>query len=146
RARHHDHRDVLCRRARLQRQREQLFDFDRDPMKRLTLVLLLAACGPEAARPPGVTGLEGLALTDLQPGTWLPGTHVVVTGHAFVDPSLGSARLRLLGTVDGTALDLEVPVHYVDAQHLDFDAAPQTFGHFTGQVILTFDSLVDGRA
>ena len=93
-------------------------------MKRLALLLCFAACGPQTARPPGVTGLEGLALTDLQPRTWLPGTHVVVSGHAFVDPTLGSARLRLTGSVDGMPLDTEVAVHYVDAQHLDFDANP----------------------
>jgi hypothetical protein len=114
-------------------------------MRRLALVLLIAACGPQEARPPGVTGLEGLMMTDIQPRTWLPGTHVVLTGHAFVDPTLGTARLRLTGSVDGTALDVEVPVRYVDAQHLDFEAQPATFGNFTGQAILTFDSLVDGQ-
>jgi hypothetical protein len=95
---------------------------------------------------PPATGLEGLSLTDLQPGTWLPGTHVVLSGHAFVDPSLGSARLRLSGTVDGNALDVEVPVHYIDANHLDFEANPPFFGHFSGQAILTFDSWVDALA
>ena len=114
-------------------------------MKRLALVLLVAACGPQTTRPPGVTGLEGLALTDVQPRSWLPGTHVVLTGHAFVDPTLGSARLRIVGTVDGMPVDVETPVNYDDAQHLDFEANPQTSGTFSGQLLLTFDSLVDGQ-
>jgi hypothetical protein len=116
--------------------------------KTIFLIVVLLGCGPEVVRPPGVTGLEGLSVADLQPRTWLPGTHVVVSGQSFVDPTLGAPRLRLTGTLGGKPIEKEAPATYVDATHVelyvDLDALGGA-GVFSGQAVLVFDSLVDGH-
>jgi len=95
-----------------------------------------------------VTGLEGLALSDLEPRTLLPGSRVTFIGKSFVDPGLGTARARFSGQVAGRGVDVEVPLTYDDAAHLEFSADIDQLGGvgaFHGQVQLVFDSLIDGQ-
>jgi hypothetical protein len=96
------------------------------------------------------TGLERLALTDIEPRLWLPGSHVAVYGASFVDSALGTATLSLRGQVSGQAVSFTVALTYVDPRTLSFDVDPAVLGGasgtFDGDIMLAFDSLIDGRS
>jgi len=76
-------------------------------MRALVLWILVCGCAPEIVGPRD-TGLEGLALTKVDPGLLLPGTLLVLTGQSFVPSTLGQTQVRLTGTLGGAAVDLEV--------------------------------------
>jgi hypothetical protein len=100
-------------------------------------------------RVPGVTGLEDLALSAVAPATWLPGTHVVISGQSFVDPVLGRAHLRLSGTLGPRSFDQELDATYLDSTQLTIDLPTDGLpgeGSFAGQAVVVFDSLVDGQS
>jgi hypothetical protein len=116
------------------------------------LVLFVVACGPGQITGSRDTGLDGLAVTRIDPGLVLPGTRVVVAGHSFVDSTLGATRLRLAGSLRGGALDIGLDVTYVNGGVLQIevnDGVVAAFGGlsgtFTGTATVEVESTVDHR-
>ncbi len=124
---------------------------------RLLSVLLLcaSACGPGSAT--ADTGLDGLAISAIDPGVVVRGSVIVVTGKSFVDTPWGTSELRLHGglVVGGGSheIDVRVPARFVDYDHLAVDV-DQGFitalgldgtdgGGFNGEVTVEVDSSVD---
>ncbi|MGE5187347.1 MAG: hypothetical protein ACM31C_35110 [Acidobacteriota bacterium] len=80
-------------------------------MLALALALALAGCAGASAPDPG---LEGLALSKVDPGTIIPGTKVVIAGASFVDDHWGQGTLHLVGQAGGKAVDVQWPAKFVD--------------------------------
>lgn len=125
---------------------------------RITHSLLLAlavgssvvACGEE---PQGRedSGLEGLALTDVNPRVVLPGSVLRLDGRSFLDRPLGVSWLRLEGGYGGYLIDAYLPATFVDFEHMEIEASPEilrllgpTASTFSGLAKLEVDYLPDG--
>jgi hypothetical protein len=111
---------------------------------RFLVAALLFGCSAQPRLQAADPGLAGLALAEVHPAIWLPSTEVDVVGAGFVDPSRGSARLHLTGN----GIDLQLPLGYVDAQHLSATLTPDLFGQFpvnklSLEATLIFDSAID---
>jgi hypothetical protein len=105
-------------------------------------LILAGACGPAQILGPRDTGLDGLALTRIDPGLVVPGTTLVVSGHSFVDETLGSARLRLHGAIGATAptqIDRGFDLRYVSSSRLELDVDAGVIAALGGQLEGTFD-------
>ena len=72
-------------------------------------------------------GLEGLALTSVDPGTVVPGSTLVIAGDSFVSPEWGTARLHLTGTIGSNAVDVRLPAEFVNFQHMRIAVDPTFF-------------------
>src|SRR5687767_9843242 len=112
-------------------------------MRWLLPALLVAnsssGCSTGQAMGPQDTGLDGLALTGVNPGEVIPGSILVIDGRSFVDTEYGTSRLRLLGELDGTPIDLAIPVEFVDYGRLEIAwpgglaaGLPSDSGRFAG--------------
>jgi hypothetical protein len=119
-------------------------------------VLAISACATPA--PPDVDpGLESLALSEVHPGTILPGSAIDLVGADFVDEREGLARLSLKGTFtpDGGGprdLSVELLPEFVDESHLRVPATADAWsalggaaGAFDGTAQLAIDSALDHR-
>lgn len=104
---------------------------------------------------PGDDGLEGLALSSLQPSTILQGSTLVARGASFVDAPWGESRLRFKGefTFNGqsSAVDITAPANFVDFEEMTISidagviAAIGAPGTFSGEVSMEVDSRADGE-
>lgn len=99
---------------------------------------------------PDDTGLSGLALTAVAPGSLVPGSRVVLTGESFVDAPFGDTRLRLRGTFGGTRVDVTLAPRFVDYRHLDLPwpggraaGLPGEDGVCQGDAIVEVTSAID---
>jgi hypothetical protein len=97
------------------------------------------------------TGLEGLALTAVNPGTVVPGSLVVIEGSSFVGEPWGTSRLHLSGSFGGAAAEIDLPALFVDFDRMEIDADADFFaafgadeGDFQGSATVQVDSPVDG--
>jgi hypothetical protein len=113
---------------------------------------ILLACGPGTVVAPDDTGLDGLSLAALAPDALVPGSTLVVTGSSFVDAPFGASRLRLAGTFEGQAVDVRLPLRFVDYDRMDVDwggaraaGFPADAGSFDGEASVEVESTVDGR-
>ncbi|MBL8946290.1 MAG: hypothetical protein JNK45_24205 [Myxococcales bacterium] len=90
---------------------------------------------PARGRPPD-PGLTGLGLRGAAPDLLLPGTVLIVDGESFVDAPWGSSALHLVGDVEGGtlegALDLSLPLTYVDARTLELALDGDAFARLGG--------------
>ncbi|MBP9085312.1 MAG: hypothetical protein KBG15_04300 [Kofleriaceae bacterium] len=59
-------------------------------------------------------GLESLKLTAVGPTKVIPGTTLVLTGDSFVDIEWGASTLHLVGTANGSPVDVQLDVSFVD--------------------------------
>ena len=87
------------------------------------------------------TGLEGLALTELQPRVIVPGTKLRLMGSAFLDAPLGRSSLHLLGTYAGGPIDAMLPAQFIDYDEMSVSMSSQVIaqlgapsGEFSGQI------------
>lgn len=87
------------------------------------------------------TGLEGLALTELQPRVIVPGTRIRLMGNAFLDAPLGRSSLHLVGSYNGAPIDALLPAQFVDYDEMSVTMSAQTIallgsssGEFSGQI------------
>ncbi len=86
----------------------------------VALVASLAACralfgctsDDDGGRPE--VGLEQITLLTVAPASLVPGSTLVVTGDGFLDGSVADSWLRLAGTMDGVAVDVELPANFID--------------------------------
>nr|HEX4312722.1 hypothetical protein [Kofleriaceae bacterium] len=69
--------------------------------------VIAAGCATTTSPDPG---LEGVALTQVAPGTVIPGTSLQLSGASFVDASWGTATLHL----HGDSIDVRWPATFVD--------------------------------
>lgn len=114
-------------------------------------VSVMCGCGSSGGGADGQDpGLEGLALTSVDPGTVIPGSTVVITGESFVSPEWGTARLHLEGTLGDRAVDASLPAAFVDFQHMHIAVDGDFFaslgaedGDFEGSATVEVDSPVD---
>ena len=97
------------------------------------------------------TGLDGLALSAVNPGTVVPGSLVVIEGSSFVGEPWGTSRLHLSGTFGGAAAEIDLPATFVDFDRMELDADGEFFaafgadqGDFEGSATVQVDSPVDG--
>ncbi len=113
--------------------------------------LMMAAC---ASSNPADVGLEGLALTSLDPGVVVTGTSLALGGDSFVDAPWGASTVRLTGTAAGRAVDVAVVAEFVDYDHMTAAVDAGTiagFGagagevEFRGEAVLEVVSTVDGE-
>ena len=74
-------------------------------------VAAVAGC---ASAPGPDVGLDGLALTQVAPGTIVPGTALQLTGESFIDAQWGAATLHLVGQASGASVDVSWPATFVD--------------------------------
>lgn len=83
------------------------------------LAALGGACatGSDAPIDPALT--EGLRLDEVSPGLLVPRSHLVVVGESFVGEEWGNTRLRLVGTIAGASVKLELPLRFVDETRLE---------------------------
>jgi hypothetical protein len=114
----------------------------------LALVGSLAACGD--GTPAYDPGLDGLAITAIDPGLVVPGSRLVIEGRSFVPAEWGDSRLVLSGSIDGRGLDVALDARFVDYGRLEVALAPAVFdrlggeGSFSGDAVVEVDSAVDG--
>lgn len=112
-------------------------------MKKLALVLLVGC----ASSTPRDVGLLGLGLTDVEPGTAVPGTTIAITGDSFVDADWGTSRLHL----SGGGIDLVLPAEFVDFTHLAAHVTSADLDQlggdtdFVGAATVEVESAEDGR-
>ncbi len=121
-------------------------------VRRLTLLLALAGCASSQVVD---EGLEGLSLSDVQPGVVVEGSTIVITGSSFVDQAWGSSSLRLVGSFSDASgqreIDVALPARFTDFEHMAVDVDEQVFGalggegDFSGQVTVEVVSAVDGK-
>ena len=78
---------------------------------RSLLLVALVGCATSVAPDPG---LEGVAISNVAPGTIIPGTKVVVAGASFVDDHWGTGTLHLAGQASGKSVDVHWPMTFVD--------------------------------
>lgn len=97
------------------------------------------------------TGLEGLAITAVNPSTILPGSLVVIEGSSFVGEPWGTSRLHLSGSFADAAAEIDLPATFVDFDRMEIAADDAFFaafgaqeGDFAGSATLRVDSPVDG--
>jgi hypothetical protein len=122
-------------------------------VRRLVATLVLAsACSFSESGPHYQTGLEGLAIVSLDPGTVLPGSILVVEGRSFIDQPWGESELRLAGMFAGRAVDVRVPVRFVDFEHVEVAVGEDMLaqlgareGDFAGTAQVSVRSSVDGQ-
>jgi hypothetical protein len=77
------------------------------------------ACSSGTEKPAGDdTGLDGLTLASVDPGTVVPGSTLAISGDSFVGADFGQSVLRLRGSFGGAAVDLTLPATFDDYQHL----------------------------
>ncbi len=69
--------------------------------------------GCASSEPPDV-GLESLRLSAVGPTKVIPGTSLVLTGDSFVDIEWGASTLHLVGTANGSPVDINLEVAFVD--------------------------------
>ena len=74
-------------------------------------VALATGCATSTAPDPG---LEELALSKVAPATIVPGTKLAITGDSFVDAQGGATTLHLVGSANGTDVDVQWPATFVD--------------------------------
>jgi hypothetical protein len=116
------------------------------------LVVVAAACGGASVTThPDDTGLTGLRVDAVAPGSLVPGSRIVVTGDSFVDAPYGDTRLRLRGTFGDAAVDVVLAPRFVDCQHLEVAwtggraaGLPGDDGAFAGDAIVEVTSAIDG--
>ncbi len=127
-------------------------------IQRTTITLLAALAGlPAGCSSSGGssgrddTGLDGLALSAVNPGTVVPGSLVVIDGSSFVGEPWGTPRLHLSGTFAGAAAEIDLPAIFVDFDRMELDADDAFFaafgageGDFQGSATVQIDSPVDG--
>ncbi len=114
------------------------------------LVLVSGCAGMDQA--PRDTGLDGLALTRIDPALVLPGTKLVLSGVSFVDDDLGATSLRFEGRLREDDARLSVPARYVSSERLEVlvDAAlvgklgGRIDGALKGEFTVEVTSSVDG--
>lgn len=127
-------------------------------MRSLSRVRVLAALGLAAAGTLTLVGcsqptesirdtaLEGLRLTEVAPGTILPGTVVAVHGQNFTTEEFGSSSLRLQGTINGEQVDRSFSLEFVSFEEMTFQWDGEgPMGDFVGDATLQVLSLVDGQ-
>jgi hypothetical protein len=102
-------------------------------MRAALLVAFAASAGCAASVAPD-PGLEGLALTGVQPGTVVPGTKLVVAGSSFVDAQWGTGELHLAGTANGQDVDVQWPLTFVDFSTMTVEVDAQKLAAVGGDV------------
>jgi hypothetical protein len=116
------------------------------------LAALAAGCSSSGGDPGrDDTGLDGLALTAVHPGTVVPGSLVVIEGSSFVGEPWGTSRLHLSGTFGGSAAEIDLPATFIDFDRMEMAADADFFaafgadqGDFEGSATIQVDSPVDG--
>jgi hypothetical protein len=113
-------------------------------------VALAVACGAGQVNGVDDTGLDGLTLHAVNPGTVLPGSKLVVSGDSFVGSDYGASVLHLSGAFGGAQVDLRVPLVFADYQTLTaawkggkLAGFPADDGSFDGQAAVEVTSTVD---
>ena len=103
----------------------------------------------EPSDAPADDALARLALTRISPSTLVPGTRMIIEGRSFVAPPWAEGALVLRAEAGEV---LRAPVDFVDFDRLELSVdgdmlaalgAPD--GWFSGQAVLEFVSVVDGR-
>ena len=79
------------------------------------LLILVLACGAWATSRAGDVGLEGLDVDRVDPGVVVPGTQLTIEGNSFVPDEQGAAVLHLVGTANGTSVDVSWSARFVGA-------------------------------
>ena len=118
----------------------------------IALAVLASACSFSESGPHYQTGLEGLAIVSVNPAIALPGSTLVVEGRSFIDQPWGQSELRLAGTFGGRAVDVRVPVRFVDFEHVEVEVSEEMLGQlgardgdFAGTAEIAVASSVDGE-
>jgi hypothetical protein len=112
--------------------------------------MILCGCAPEIVGPRD-TGLEGLALTRIDPALILPGTKMVLTGQSFVPATLGTTQVRIHGMLGASELDLEANAQVISGSRIEVAASDELFaalgsaGEFVGEVVVEVTSTVDKK-
>ena len=115
--------------------------------------MALAACagaGCAGATAPD-PGLEGLALSKVDPGTIIPQTKVVIAGASFVDEHWGTATLHLVGQAGGKQIDVQWPATFVDFSTMNVTVSGDQIDalggnvDFHGQADVEFVAVSDGE-
>jgi hypothetical protein len=120
-------------------------------VKLIVLTIFALGCAPEIVGPRD-TGLEGLAVTKVDPGLILPGTKIVIVGQSFVPETLGQTQVRLHGVVGGSGdVDVELDVVPISGSRIELSATDALFaglgstGAFDGEVVVEVTSTVDKK-
>lgn len=115
-------------------------------------VLAAGGCSFSESGPNYQTGLEGLAIVSVNPATVLPGSIISVEGRSFIDQPWGQSELRLAGRFDGRAVDVRVPLRFVDFEHVEVQVSEEMLGQlgaregdFAGTALVAVQSSVDGE-
>ncbi|MCR9165306.1 MAG: hypothetical protein ACE37F_34090 [Nannocystaceae bacterium] len=121
------------------------------------LGLGLVQCSEPKGRANVDTALVDLELREVEPGTVLVGSTLVITGDAFVDDPWGESTLVLDGEIDtGAEKDgriVRLPARFVDFTRLEVDIDADAFAllgdgasaQFEGTAQVEVRSTVDGR-
>lgn len=123
----------------------------RAPIVMFSVVSLLSvSCGDKPGNA-AATGLERLALTDVQPQVIVPGTKLLLEGQSFLGGPLGLSSLHVKGTFNGAAVDAQLPAKFIDFEHMHVSMGAQTIallgadsGELTGEVTASVIFVPDG--
>jgi len=111
----------------------------------------LAGC---ATSDPVDVGLEGLALSAIEPPVVVTGTTLAIAGDSFVDAPWGDSTLHLVGTAGARTVDVAIPAVFVDYDHMTAAVDPTVIAalgadqgvvRFAGQAVMEVVSAVDGE-
>ena len=109
-------------------------------MRALVFSLLVAGC---ATSTPPDPGLEGLALKTVAPNEIVPGTALAITGESFVDDEWGASTLHLVGSANGTNVDVSWPAKFVDFDSMTVAIAGSNLDAVGGDVDFTGTATID---
>jgi hypothetical protein len=110
--------------------------------------LAFAGCASSVAPDPG---LDGLSLSQVAPGTIIPGTKVVAVGASFVDDHWGAGTLHLNGQANGQSIDVHWPATFVDFSTMNVSVSSAQIDQvggdvdFHGSASIEFVATTDGQ-
>lgn len=99
-----------------------------------------AGCATSAAPDPG---LEGLSLSAVNPGTVIPGTKLGIAGESFVDEQWGATTLHLVGSANGTDVDVQWTAKFVDFDAMTVSITGSNLDEIGGDVDFDGTATVD---
>lgn len=110
-----------------------------------------AACSEDPPPAPPPTEIEDVALLSLDPGLVVPGSTLIAGGSGFVPDIAGPSTLRIVGDMNGAAVDITLAARFVDYDEMEVfwpgGAAlglPVLEGLLSGQATIEGNNALDG--
>lgn len=115
-------------------------------------LLLLGACDSDSEDDgTPITTVTDLTLVSLDPGLLLPGSRIVLGGSSFLPSFAGPSKLRLKGTLNGSAVDISTEAEFIHYNRMEVSwpgafaaGLPADGGSFEGEATVRVNSALDG--